>query len=164
MPSLTRSLRRLVEGEKQWNFKIGDIVERGWTPGAVPPPIRSDAESALIEFEKYLAPVDRQWLAGRIMALRAHYWTPDMPDMVRTAAAMDWIAVLSDLPRHAIEAACLEWLKTQKWGPKPSEILDLAKVIVGDAMRQRDRLRMCLDYQPGHVGRRRAAWYPLEMQ
>lgn len=146
---MTPLLRSYVDSETYWNFSKGDLEERPWSPRPIPPAQRKMAERALAELNAYLEPVDRKWLAGRIVSLRAHFWTPDTPDLVREARAGDWITVLCDLPKHAIERACIEWLKTQKWEPKSSEIRALAESFVGNEVRDRRRLEACL-----HGGKR----------
>lgn len=55
----------------------------------------------------------RQWIAGRILTLLSHYWRDDDPVELTGAIGKDWADVLEGLPRDAIQAASLRYMRTE---------------------------------------------------
>lgn len=63
------------------------------------------------------------WIAGRVQVLLSHYFQPDNPQEVREAAIEDWVSILSDYSREAIDAACNRYLRDQpRRRPTPGDI------------------------------------------
>ena len=130
----------------------------------MPAELRTKAQRALADLDHRLRPADRNWISGRIAALLAHYWMPDMPERMQEAVARDWTDVLGHLPREAIEAACRDYLaRDRRTRPVPGEILALAETHIGGDLRNRDRLRACLDCQASKRGARPDYSYKIEM-
>lgn len=139
-------MRRFVKGrDEYWSESRGEVVDRGFDPAPIPEAERAAVEATLAQFDAWLAPAPPDWIAGRIVTLLAHFWTPDMGDKVRGAVAADWLEIMGGLPAHAIAEACRIWLRTEKWRPKPSELYGLAHDRVKREARHRDRLRQCLE-------------------
>lgn len=120
-----------------------------WRPAPVPEDQYHAAQRILADLDKELAPAQRDWISGRIVTLLAHYWTADMPEKLQAAVAVDWVAILGHLPRHAIERACAEYLAGEtRWRPTPGQIRTLAEARIADKRRDRDRLAQCLGEKP----------------
>ncbi|WP_085552254.1 hypothetical protein [Azospirillum agricola] len=78
--------------------------------------------------EAHLEPADGQWINGRVAALLAHYYVPDMPMALQVATLGDWITLLSRFPQWAIEAAVDEWLdRPGRQRPMPGDIADACR-------------------------------------
>lgn len=146
---LPPSVMPFVTGPKAWNFGIGDMVETGWISKPIPDDLQDEAKSAIRALDAFLEPVDCGWLAGRIATLLSHYWIKDTPAPVLDHVAGDWIDVLGEYPAQAIQDACIAWLKTSKWAPRPADIVELVEQSIGDAARQRARLLRCMAIEQG---------------
>ena len=154
IPNLPRSVASLLAGESFWNGT--DVVERSWSATPVPASDRADAETGLAELNKYLAPSNREWLAGRVLTLLSHFYTPDMPEQLHRAVGQDWVDALGEFPRHAVESACREYLsRDSRYRPTPGQIAALAGEVCGKEMKQRDRLSRCLALEVGERERER---------
>lgn len=103
----------------------------------------------LSQFDAFLAPVDAEWLSGRVSTLLSHWFVPDMPYAVQVAMLGDWLDILGHLPQSAIAAACLQWLGGERSKPMPSDILALASERVAWASEQRTALRRLVDANKG---------------
>lgn len=55
---------------------------------------------------------------------------PTSGDRINGDKATTWIALLDDLPIWAVEAACVEYAKQEKWRPVPSQIRERAAAII----------------------------------
>lgn len=117
-----------------------------WTPSPVPEGQKRAALRILSDMDRELTPAPSDWIAARIVTLLAHFWMPDMPENLHQAISRDWISVLGGYPRQAIDRACLDYLRddTSK-RPTPGKIRKLCEERVGEKMRDRDRLRECLE-------------------
>ncbi|WP_372393833.1 hypothetical protein ABMY26_00730 (plasmid) [Azospirillum sp. HJ39] len=109
----------LTDGEFQ-----GLSEDTKWTP-----PTISAAEryrlvtSDIPALEAYLAPADRTWINGRVIALLSHYFVPDIPQQAQVAALGDWIMLLARYPQWAVQAAVVEWLdRPGRQKPMPGDI------------------------------------------
>lgn len=98
-------------------------VERGWVPREIDPETRNLVATTLAHFEAYLKPVETQWLTGRITALLAHYYVPDMPVALHQAVLTDWVEALRAFPKWAVERACRDWLSGHDKRPTISAIV-----------------------------------------
>lgn len=69
----------------------------------------------------------RQWIGGRILTLLSHYWREDDPVELTGAIGKDWADVLEGLPRDAIQAACLRYMRDEpRRKPTPGAIYAMA--------------------------------------
>jgi hypothetical protein len=144
-----------VTRETHWN---GERVV--WRPQPVPDGQHHAAQRLLADLDHELRPAERDWISGRIATLLAHYWTPDMPHKLQAAVAGDWVVILGELPRGAIEAACRRYLCGEtRARPTPGQIRSLAREEIADELLQRDRLRDCLE--GGKAPARRGGVRPL---
>lgn len=145
-PSLPPRLKSLVTapitdsfGPYGWEPK-----ELPWNPPAVVPLEQiAEARALIPAYERFLAPPSIPWISGRIATLLTHYFIVDMPKELAGAALRDWVDVLGDLPQHAIQEACLKWLRMEpRKRPGPGDIRDLAVRMVRDEMNALKRLRV----------------------
>ena len=148
-PSLPPRLKSLVTAPITDSFG-----PYGWEPRELPwkPPAvvsveqAAEARALIPAFERYLAPPTIPWISGRIATLLTHYYIVDMPKELAGAALRDWVDVLGDLPQHAIQEACLKWLRMEsRKRPGPGDIRELAMRIVGDETKALKRLRIIAD-------------------
>lgn len=71
-----------------------------------------------------------QWIASRIGTLLDHYYQPGQTPEATEAAMVDWIRLLSGLPKSSISAACDGYLRDQpRRRPTPGDIANRAKSI-----------------------------------
>lgn len=112
----------------------------------MPKDMHHAAQRILADLDRELAPANREWVSARIVTLLAHYWMPDMPVKLSEAVMGDWIRILGDLPRHAVEAGCQAYLQSEtRARPTPGQVRKLALIGVEGKIRDRDRLAQCLD-------------------
>lgn len=158
LPSNLHTTKRLPDSLVQLIRETYREAEFKFRPAPVPVGQRAVAERYLADLEHEIRPADRDWLVGRILALLAHYWMPDMSETLQQAVGNDWANVLGKMPRQAIEAACREYLSTDtRARPTPGQVLKLAEAEIAEQIEQRYRLRACLHYERPAERERRAA-------
>lgn len=70
-----------------------------------------------------------EWVAGRVETLLSHYFQPDTPAEVETAAIGDWIEMLVSCSPDSISHACASYLRDQpRRRPTPGDIYARAKL------------------------------------
>lgn len=97
------------------------------------------------------APVNREWLSGRVGVLLGHYWTPDTPEQMTQAIARDWIGALCHLPQWALDVACKDWIANGTRKPVPGDIRERAMKRmepVHDAARELSEAREQMRFGP----------------
>lgn len=103
---------------------------------------RASARQALVAYEAAMTPAPVDWISGRAATLLSHYFVPDRAVPLAAAAFGDWIDILGDLPRDAVQEACLKWLRTEpRKRPGPGDIRELALRLCGDGLKTLKRLR-----------------------
>lgn len=110
--------RSLVEGPRVW-----DRASRRFIDAQL-----SDDERKGIA---WLGKAARLALAERdddrlARSVRVLMMLPTSGDQIQADHAETWLMLLSDYPIWAIEAACIQYGRTQKWRPSPAEIIQLA--------------------------------------
>lgn len=93
--------------------------------------LRDAARRTIALVEPRMVPADGKWTTGAIAALLMHFYTAALPAEVYDAIRRDWLACLADFPAWAIDQARIEWLKTGKRKPLPSDIVSLCNKAVG---------------------------------
>lgn len=78
----------------------------------------------------------RATTASLISRLMNHYWTMDDPPAIRRAQAEDWIADLVEFAPAMIEAACVEWRRTETRRPT---IADIRQRCIAAAFAEQER-------------------------
>ncbi len=114
------------------------------------------AREALQQYDRYLAPAERQDVSARIATLLAHYYVPDMPASLQTAVMSDWLDELSEFPAWAIQEACRDWLRNERRKPTLSEILLRCNAATHEPRIERCVLDRCLENRgpdPDQVGK-----------
>ena len=129
------------------------VVEDGWTPRPLPPDLVSPARQALVELDRYLAPVPPEQegrVLARVMTLLEHYAGRSRAPDVEEALAGDWLEDVAEYPVWAIEEACRIWRRdpSRTWRPTPGQFRAICEDLIGEARIQRDRLRLVLAAQP----------------
>lgn len=111
------------------------------------------ARGVLPALEAYLEPAEPEWISARVIGLLAHYWLPDLGEIAAAAVLRDWFTLLGNLPPHAIDAACHDWLRehTQR-RPGPGDILARAEPYVRKERAQRKRIVMLIAQASAGVG------------
>jgi len=120
-PSMTDSLRRLLTLAREKGVRnlptIGPIT-------------RQEARDYLEAMEPLMKPADTQRTMARIAVLMAHYWTPQMPENLQKAVAVDWGHALNELPWNVVDATAREWVKTRERRPTPAAFLKLSEQFI----------------------------------
>lgn len=68
------------------------------------------------------APVDLEWLAGRVMTARRHYSASQADDRVDAAMMDDWLDIIGGFPHFAVDEAFRGWLRDESFPPTPAGI------------------------------------------
>lgn len=127
-----------------------DIDETVWIPPLLPASSREAIyTSGILEtLHRFLQPAPMEWLIPRVSLLLAHYSLPKMfPHL--DAIVDDWVHVLTDLPAHAITAACYAVLaRPEPWKPTPGEVRALALEEVANARKTLQKLEAMLAIAP----------------
>jgi hypothetical protein len=148
-PSLPPRLKPLVTAPQADSFG-----PYGWEPRELPwsPPAKVDpndaglARSMIPAYEAYLEPAGVQWISGRIATVLGHYFVGNTSQPLGAAVFRDWIDILGDLPAHAIQEACLKWLRTEpRRRPGPGDIRELALRLVDEEAKTLKRLRALVE-------------------
>jgi hypothetical protein len=84
-------------------------------------------EAAVQVYREALAPADDRAVAIEIERLMLHYPVKDMTDGMNASLALDWLEDVAVFPLWAIQLACKEWRRTQKWRPTISEFRALCE-------------------------------------
>lgn len=84
-------------------------------------------EAAIQVYREALAPADDRGVAVEIERLMLHYPVKDMTDGMNASLALDWLEDVAIYPLWAIQMACKEWRRTQKWRPTISEFRTLCE-------------------------------------
>lgn len=114
------------------------------------PPVANEEQKKYIAFlipdyDAVLMPATSDWITARVVALRSHYYLPDMPKAVHKAMLADWIKALAAFPKWAIEEACQAWINEQEdKKPTPAAIRKLAASAIAEVSETRDRLNAVL--------------------
>lgn len=108
---------------REENGRTRFVVKPDWAPA------RALSEEERAEFtrftkaaERWLRPVDQNWLGARLAVLFAHFPLKDVPSSVLTAVASDWLTSLSEFPQAAIDEAIRDWLNESRWRPTIADI------------------------------------------
>lgn len=84
--------------------------------------------------EAMLAPADSKEIAGHVTLLLQHYYRDaNIPPAVAEGLALQWLQCLEEFPEWAVQKACVEYLKNDTKGRKPSpgQVVALAREQVG---------------------------------
>ncbi len=104
-----------------------------------------EVRAYLNHLEIWMKPASRAWISGRVVTLLAHYAAANVSEAILRGVAEDWLAKLKDLPAHAIQQACLDWLgRPNGYKPTPGEIRALACQALGPHLDERLKLRALL--------------------
>ncbi len=114
-------------------------------PESMPTTQIQEARAYLNHLEAWLKPASRAWISGRVVTLLAHWAPANVSEAILRGVAADWVAKLEDLPAHAIQQACLDWLgRPEGYKPKPGEIRALACEALGTLPDERLKLQNLL--------------------
>lgn len=78
----------------------------------------------------WLAPADSKAIAGHVTLLLQHYYRDaNIPPAIAEGLALQWLECLEEFPEWAVKAACVEYLKNDSKGRKPSpgQVVALAR-------------------------------------
>lgn len=84
--------------------------------------------------EAMLAPAESKKIAGHVTLLLQHYYRDaNIPPAVAEGLALQWLQCLEEFPEWAVQAACVDYLKNDAKGRKPSpgQVVALARQHVG---------------------------------
>lgn len=110
------------------------------------PAARAAVERHVARLEQWLAPADPSWILGRVHSMMLHWRLREqLTDVEQEKVAEDWLAVLEDLPAHAIEAAVTLYLKTGRFRPVPADIRSMAQQAIREQVRERYALQKALE-------------------
>lgn len=96
--------------------------------------LKEKAELVKVKTEAMLAPADSKALAVHVTLLLQHYYRDaNIPPAIAEGLAMQWLECLENFPEWAVKAACIDYLKGDTKGRKPSpgQIVSLAAQQVG---------------------------------
>lgn len=91
--------------------------------------LKQRAAAVRIKVESILEPAESFAISGHISLLLQHYYKDSgLPDAVMDGLSLQWLECLESFPEWAVKAACIEYLKADKKGrkPTPGQIVDLA--------------------------------------
>lgn len=146
---LPASLVRHLESNERLMFP-NDGEPYSAERGLFEPPQISNASAGLLreawdKIDLYIRPAERRWILGRVLALLAHYFTPNTDPRVAEAIAEDWAQDLRDFPDWAILEACSSWRReeTQR-RPTPGHIRNLCQKRVAPHVRLARKIKLTL--------------------
>jgi len=150
VPYLTLQLEQLARQGVQirWssNSEINKYsVDHDWKPPALDARLRAEAEQALIQLNRHLAPAPRARIAARITALLSHYFVAAMPDNLATALFDDWLDALGGFPAWALDQAAREWLRDNERKPTIAAIYRRCCALALRTMVFRDALALMVN-------------------
>ena len=87
----------------------------------------------------------------------SHFYQPDMPPEIEQMGIANWIDVLGDLPKQAVDDAITEWLRGETKRPTPADIRLRAKrrIAQPELSKPDDSPFRPLDVSPEELARRR---------
>ena len=130
--SLPPSAQRLLAVEIEsthWSATTptGELAMRAFGHLPVQPiteAVRADAEDAARWLEANRAPAGREFVAAQLARLALHFPRRDLDEQGMQLVAADLIDELQRFPAWALAAACQSWLRTEKFWPRLSELLE----------------------------------------
>jgi len=84
--------------------------------------MKRGAEKSIGEYRAYLAPAAEGEIIGLITVLRAHYFTPEMPEGLAIEVVKDWARDLAEFPAWAVQRACDRYRRTKTDIPHPATL------------------------------------------
>ncbi len=110
----------------------------GWPPDVRPTQIdRADVARLRDDLADRLRPAAPKQVLTALMTLMLHFPRPDYSQGQAKAVCLDMAQDFADVPADIVEEACREWRRTEKWFPRPAELLLRAQAMV---KRRRDAL------------------------
>lgn len=82
--------------------------------------------------EAMKAPASAEWLTGQILTLRRLYSALLTDERLEDAMMDAWMDALEPFPQFAVEAACLEYIRSETFPPKPADICNRAAAVMAD--------------------------------
>jgi hypothetical protein len=82
--------------------------------------------------EAMKAPVSAEWLTGQVLTLRRLYSASQSDDRLEDAMMDAWMDALEPFPQFAVEAACMDYIRSETFPPKPADICQRAAAIMAD--------------------------------
>lgn len=143
-PCLSPEIERLVRAKNE------DHKDREgrWYNRALP--ITKDqakaVRKAISTLESGLTPARRPALSARVTTMLAHYFVPDMPQVLADAVMTDWIEALAEYPNWAISAACKRWLHREKRKPTIADVREECRDEIYLTRLNIDRLKFILKW------------------
>lgn len=87
----------------------------------------------IVKVEEILSPAPSIAISGHVTLLLQHYYKDaSVPAAVMDGLALQWLECLENFPEWAVKTACIDYLKADKKGrkPTPGQIVDLAQIAV----------------------------------
>jgi len=120
-----------------------------WPPDVKPADIDKRTAYALRDSLKAsLTGATAQTIIAMLTQLMLHYPRPDFTDGQARQVCLDMADDFAEVPGDIMAEACREWRRTEKWFPRPSELLAKARGMVEDrkrALRDVERVLNALD-------------------
>lgn len=82
--------------------------------------------------EAMKAPASAEWLTGQVLTLRRLYSASQSDERLEDAMMDAWMDALEPFPQFAVEAACMEYIRSETFPPKPADICQRAAAVMAD--------------------------------
>ena len=127
-----------------------------WPPDVKPADI--DRRGAVVLRDSLIASLERaspQTIITMLTQLMLHYPRPDFTDGQAKQVCLDMAQDFADVPADIMAEACREWRRTEKWFPRPAELLAKTRELLEArqrALRDVGRVLSALDRPPPAKG------------
>jgi hypothetical protein len=86
---------------------------------------RAEAAELRTALQNKLNPATPHQIVGALLALAVNFYRPDFSEAQAKIIVNQQLDDFADVPADILAEACTTWRRTEKWFPKPSELLAL---------------------------------------